>query len=65
MPNPPLPFLDEKKQDASVSSEHMGTSPGLQAAAHDLMQALKSEDSAAVASALRAAVDCLGSEEGD
>lgn len=60
MPNYPLPFLQEKKQDTfsvggSVTMDQVD--PGLIAAAYDLLKALESKDTKALAMALKNAFE--------
>jgi len=63
MPSSPLPFLEDKRQSAGVVSEHMGASPGLKQAVHELMQALEAKDSGAAVAALRSAVELILNQE--
>jgi hypothetical protein len=66
----PLHFLEEKNQfgTAGNATEHLGGNPGLEAAAHELIQAITNKDPKAVAAALRNAfnlVDAAPHEEGE
>lgn len=59
----PIPFLDEKKQQASVTVHEMDPiDPGLIAAAFDLIAAVSSKDTAKVAHALKNFFELCDSE---
>lgn len=58
----PLPFLEEKSKNNGGATEIMGPDPGMEAAAQDLLSAIKADDAKAVAAALRNAFELADSE---